>query len=292
MDTLLLVDDEPHVLILTRRLLRDQGYEILTATNGLEGQQVIRRDHQKLSAIVLDWAMPLMTGIELLRWIKTQPHLDFLPVIMQTVMDRPENIREGIEAGCFYYLTKPINKDIFRSVVRAAINDFHYKKSLLTQLKESEHHFLTLVEGTFHIRTIAEAEYLAVRIANLCPKPERAMQVAEILTNAVEHGNLGITYEEKTELIERGSFEEEISRRESQLTDMDKYVEVRVTKFPDKLTVYVEDQGGGFDFERYLTMDELRVFDNHGRGIAIANSFLKLDFFGVGNKVLATIPFD
>jgi CheY-like chemotaxis protein len=292
MDTLLLVDDEPHVLILTRRLLRDHGYEILTATNGLEGQQLISRDHQKLSAIVLDWAMPMMTGIELLRWIKTQTNLDFIPVIMQTVMDRPENIREGIESGCFYYLTKPINKDIFQSVVKAAVNDFHYKKSLLTQLRESEHHFLTLVEGTFHIRTITEAEYLAVRIANLCPFPERAIQVAEILTNAVEHGNLGITYEEKTELIEQGTFEEEILRRQSLQTDAEKYVEVRVTKFPDKLTVYVEDQGRGFDFERYLTMDELRVFDNHGRGIAIANSYLKLDFFGVGNKVLATIPFE
>ncbi len=99
MDTLLLVDDEPHVLILTRRLLRDQGYEILTATNGLEGQQLIRRDHQKLSAIVLDWAMPLMTGIELLRWIKTQPHLDFIPVIMETVMDLAVPLEVEVKSG-------------------------------------------------------------------------------------------------------------------------------------------------------------------------------------------------
>jgi hypothetical protein len=53
--------------------------------------------------------------------------------------------------------------------------------------------------------------------------------------------------------------------------------------------VLIEDEGPGFDYSRYVTLDESRVFDNHGRGIALAGSVLDLQFLGRGNKVLITI---
>ncbi|MGE5462637.1 MAG: hypothetical protein ACM3PS_04745, partial [Syntrophothermus sp.] len=71
-----------------------------------------------------------------------------------------------------------------------------------------------------------------------------------------------------------------------------KYATARITREADKLTAFIEDQGPGFDYARFLVMDESRAFDNHGRGIAMANSCLQLEYLGKGNKVLVTIPFD
>ncbi len=290
-DTVLIIDDEPHVLILTERILKDQGYQIVSAKDGLEGKDRIEHEHGHLSAIVLDWSMPRMNGIDLLRWIREQSHLDTIPVIMQTVLDNPENIKEGIEAGCFYYLTKPINREVFRSVVRAAINDFHAKSELRERLRKSENPFRTLKEGTFEISTLEEAELLALRVATACPEPERAMQISELLINALEHGNLGITYDEKTKLIEQNQWVEEVNRRQTLPENSGKTVSVHVKMLGDRMEVVIRDSGEGFDFERYLRMDEERVFHNHGRGIAIANSVLTLRYQKPGNTVSVVVPF-
>lgn len=290
-DTVLIVDDEPHVLLLTERILKDQGYEILTARDGLEGKDRIEEEHERLSVIVLDWSMPQMNGIDLLRWIRKQARLEIVPVVMQTVLDTPEHIKEGIEAGCFYYLTKPINREVFRSVIRAAINDFHSKSDLRERLRRSENPFHTLKEGVFEIRTLEEAELLSVRLATACPEPERAMQISELVINALEHGNFGITYDEKTNLIEQNQWVGEMNRRQQLPENKEKVVRVDMKMLDDQMEVVITDAGKGFDFERYLRMDEKRVFDNNGRGIAIANSLLRLQYHAPGNKVSVIVPF-
>ena len=131
-----------------------------------------------------------------------------------------------------------------------------------------------------------------MRIANTTPVPDIAIAVTEIMTNAVEHGNLGISYKEKTEYVSKGTWTSVVS----QLLDLPehaaKYVDVFIKKYPKKMTVLIEDQGPGFDFRKYLKLDGTRLFDNHGRGIAIANSCLELEYLGSGNRVLVTIPFE
>jgi signal transduction histidine kinase len=67
-------------------------------------------------------------------------------------------------------------------------------------------------------------------------------------------------------------------------------VEVSVQRGPDALVVSVRDTGSGFDFKRYLGFDEERVFDNHGRGIAMAGCCVELEYFGNGSTVRAHIP--
>ena len=51
------------------------------------------------------------------------------------------------------------------------------------------------------------------------------------------------------------------------------------------MSVLVEDEGEGFDFEKYLVIDDTRIFDNHGRGIAIAASYINIKYLDKGNKV-------
>ena len=115
------------------------------------------------------------------------------------------------------------------------------------------------------------------------------MVIAELINNAVEHGNLGIDYEEKTKLVSEGKWFAEVERRLALPENANKHVRVHLKKEQGNLFVEIEDQGPGFDFERFLTIDESRLFDNHGRGIAIAGSSLDVRFVRPGNKVIVSI---
>ena len=289
-DTILVVDDESIIRLLVRKILEDEGYSVHLAADGGEAQSIILGGSVSFSAVLLDWAMPKMNGMELLRWVKNEPKYDHIPVIMQTAMDHPDQIKEGIEAGAFYYLTKPIQKDLLKSIVRAAVTDFRYKQILHDKLRLSEQAFGLLEEGTFHFRTLAEGENLAIRIANASSKPEDAMAIAELFTNAVEHGNLGITYEEKSKLLEEGRWVAEVERRLVLPANNAKFVEVRIRRDQGQILVEIEDQGPGFDFLKYITFDETRVFDTHGRGIAMATNALGVQYLDKGNRVRVTVP--
>lgn len=290
MDTILVVDDDPDLLLYIQTVLQIKGYQCLTATNGVEAQTLITQRTARISAVLVDWMMFPMNGIELLRWIKKQSTSEHIPVIMQTAMNSPEHIKEGIEAGAFYYLIKPTNHEVLSSIVKAAISDFKYKQELLDRIQEYENPFRLLVEGTFRLRTLDDVEDLALKIANMSRIPEKAIGIVELLANAVEHGNLGMQYDEKTDYIANGTWRAEIERRLALPEHEGKYVEVRLAREPDRLTLLVTDQGPGFDFEKYLELDPDRVFHNHGRGIAMIRADVDLRYLGRGNQVLVTIP--
>jgi len=67
---------------------------------------------------------------------------------------------------------------------------------------------------------------------------------------------------------------------------------VSFTRQSDRLEVLVRDEGRGFDYQKFLTFDENRVFHNHGRGIAMARCCLDITYQGNGNTVLATITLE
>ena len=289
-DTILIVDDDPGILLTIKALLSPEGYSLITAPDGRAARSMIQERDGQFSAVLMDWDMPGMSGIDVLRWMKGQPASFHTPVIMQTAMDRPENVREGIDAGAFYYLTKPHNPPVLVSIVRAAAEDFHTRDSLLRKLKESENPYRHLVDGTFRFRTLDEGEFVTVRIANACPSPSDAMVLNELVINAIEHGNLGITYDEKTKHVDAGTWRTEVDRRLSLPEYVGRYVEAHIVRKSGKLMVAIEDQGPGFEYRRYLDFDETRVFDNHGRGIAMTRSALEVQYVGRGNRVIVTIP--
>ena len=289
-DTILAADDDRGILLLIQSILNPEHYNLVTAADGQMARSLLQAEPSRFSTILLDWEMPGMTGIDLLRWIKQQRDLADVPVILETAMDSVERIREGIEAGAFYYLTKPFDRRLLLSIVNAALGDFHNKVAMARRLKESQNPFQYLEEGVFRFRTLKEGGQLAVWIANACPEPESVMGLMEIMTNAVEHGNLGITYAEKTTLLDKGAWLDEVQRRFELPEFAGRFVEVQLRKAPEKITVLIEDQGAGFDFRKYLSMDPERAFDSHGRGIAMAGVSMTLEYLGRGNQVRVTVP--
>ncbi|MBI5464929.1 MAG: ATP-binding protein, partial [Ignavibacteriales bacterium] len=211
-----------------------------------------------------------------------------LPVIMQTGMDDPDTIRQGIIDGALYFLTKPFSKEVLQMVVSAVVSNWSGHRDLLHRLESSAAQKLKLEEGRHTFRTIEEAESLAVKIASLAKQPSRALRISELLINAVEHGNLGITYEEKGELMRKNRWRDEVDRRLNLPAYRGIEATITVRLDPKELRVDILDGGKGFDFKQYLVINPTRVFDSHGRGIALANSFLHLRFHPPGNRVTVT----
>lgn len=288
--TLLLVDDDVTFTNVIKRSLEKEGYRVHATHHANEAMQYLQAHAHTIEVMLLDWSMPDISGIELLRSMKQNKSYEDIQVIMQTVLGSADDIRQGIDAGAFFYLVKPVKKNLLISTIRAAILDFERKKALLKKLAESERALHQLVEGTFHFQTVAEGDNLAVLIANECPQPQEAVYISELLANAVEHGNAGLTYEEKTQLISINQLAAEVERRLSMPENRNKFVAVNLKRTDEYFTILIEDMGKGFNFSRYLQFEDERIFDNHGRGIAILNSLFPVQFLAGGNKVLVKIP--
>lgn len=144
----------------------------------------------------------------------------------------------------------------------------------------------------FTIQTLDEGRDLAKQLAQQCPNPETAfIGLIELLINAIEHGNLGITYAQKSHLQSQDRWEEEMERRLALPEYAEKRVTLQTWRTEETLCFHIQDQGHGFDWKPFLTINPERVLHSHGRGIAMAchMSFDTLEYQGNGNEVLATI---
>src|SRR5436305_2987170 len=224
--TLLLVDDDIPFTMVIKNTLEKQGYNVLSAHHAKEAKKILDEHSQEIEVMLLDWSMPDVSGIDLLRDIKQEKPLEKIQVIMHTVMSGAENIQEGIEASAFFYLVKSVKKELLYSTIKAAIIDYERKQDLLKQLEESKSSFRFLTEGEFHFRTVSEGDFLAVRIAHECPNPQEAILISELFANAVEHGNLNLSYDEKTKLIAENRLNEELELRLANREHRDQFVQV------------------------------------------------------------------
>ena len=148
-----------------------------------------------------------------------------------------------------------------------------------------------LVSARFQIRTLEEADKLSAMLASQYPTPERVLTgIWELLSNAVEHGNLEIEFGEKSRFIESCCYTQEIARRMEFPRFASRVVSVKFRRTTKSIRMRVCDQGPGFDFLRYVDAAQLPDGPN-GRGILIATkfSFDKVVYRGRGNVVDAVI---
>ncbi len=113
MKTCLLVDDSRVIRKVARRILEDIGFEIAEASDGMEALAWCRAAMP--DAILLDWNMPVMNGIEFLRRLRQEPGGSGPTVVFCTVENEVERIREALQAGAQEYIMKPFDGDIIAS---------------------------------------------------------------------------------------------------------------------------------------------------------------------------------
>jgi two-component system alkaline phosphatase synthesis response regulator PhoP len=115
--TILIVDDEVDLVDLLKYNLEQEGYSVVTATNGADALDIARRAAPDL--IVLDVMMPGMDGIEVCRRIRKDAAIRTTPVIMLTARTEDEDYVRGLDVGADIYLGKPISLPVLISQVKA-----------------------------------------------------------------------------------------------------------------------------------------------------------------------------
>lgn len=291
-ETVLLVDDNAMFLSLTSRMLEKCGYAVATAADGLAAWELIDAAPGRFDLVLSDRDMPRMDGLMLLKRIRADQRLRGLPVVMLTAADQPEDIALGLAVGAYYYLVKPTSQELLNAVLRSVLQESRTKRQLqelagkhLTQLR-------LMHRAEFRFRTLEEARDMALLLAEACRDSSRTVSgFLELLINAVEHGNLGISYAEKSALLNDGNWKEEVDARLRLPQYSARFVEVVLEQSETVCSVTISDQGAGFDWKSYLSFDPARAFDLHGRGIALskATSFDNLEYRGNGNTVVVTV---
>lgn len=288
---IILVDDDALNRDILTEYLSEGGYEIIEADDGDTALKLLH-DVERIDAVVLDRIMPRLNGMEVVKAVKQDARFKDIPIIMQSAATARDQIVQGINAGVYYYLTKPYDNQMLLAIVAAALEDAARKKKLREEVNKHKRGIGLVEQSRFRFRTLEDAKNIAFLIANCFPEPETAVYgLNEMLINAVEHGNLGIDFDEKTQLILEGRLYEEINRRLALPEFRDKWAYLNFEADEQLLRVWVKDQGAGFDWPQYLQISPERAMHPHGRGIAtsIMTAFTSVEYFGSGNEVLCTV---
>lgn len=287
----LVADDDPMMRAILQSQIEKLGHRAILATDGTQAMDLLQ-GREQVDLALLDREMPGAGGLDIVRMMKADSTLRGVPVVMVTAADRPEDIREGIDAGVFYYLTKPLEAGILTSVLSAAMRDIEQRKTLSGELGEIHHTLGLLDHAGFSFRTLTEAEHLAALVAYAFPEPDRVLVgLAELMINAIEHGNLGLNYEDKSMLLASAGWRTEVTRRQLLPEHKNKTAKIVFAREQNRYIVRISDEGKGFDWKRYLFLDPSRASDSHGRGIAQANafSFDALSYNEAGTEVTAIV---
>jgi DNA-binding response OmpR family regulator len=292
MPTILLVDDEPLVRKELGGLLEDEGYTVLSAEDGEEGLEAFRRHRPDM--VITDARMPRREGLSLARAILEEDA--HVPITMITGHGSEAMAVEALRLGMTDFIKKPVQLpdllaalDRMRGALRATKERLDPASTLPppVQLVSSTHRY------TVGNDIGAIPDFVSVVVREIAPaldsRRRDALHLAlrEILLNAVEHGNLGVTYEEKTEATERGTLEALLADRASEPRLRGRRVRVEATRTPERISIVVEDEGAGFDWRSLPDpTDPENLLIAHGRGVLLANlSVDELAFNEAGNCV-------
>lgn len=119
----LIVDDYKTMLRIVRNILRQLNFSnVDEAMDGSEALEMLRSEDYGL--VISDWNMEPMTGIELLREVRSDDRLKSLPFIMVTAESKTDNVRIAAEAGVSNYIVKPFNAETLKSKLTSVLGEF------------------------------------------------------------------------------------------------------------------------------------------------------------------------
>ncbi len=283
---ILVVDDSRVNHLAIDRLLHDENYILYPTSDGEEALDLLNDKPDVFDVVLLDLIMPRMDGMTLIRHIKSNDNLSHIPVIIQSSLSKQSEISEAIQAGAFYYLVKPITKYEIIAIVRTAVQDMVQYRRQQQALHSSTEVRELFTSATYQFKTMDEGLLLAAHLAENYAKPEQVITgIQELFLNAVEHGNLAITYDEKTVLNEKNLLQQELQRRLVLPEYKNRKVAVSFKLNSDSLELTIVDEGQGFDWQQYMEVSPERITHNHGRGIAMAN-LLAFDSLSMRARVI------
>lgn len=283
---ILIVEDDEASRNYLEIILKKENCDFRSAVNGKEGLAVFKEYTPDL--VLTDISMAQMNGIELLGEIKKiRPETI---VIMLTAYNNENYVVACMKLGANNYLKKPIPRIDVITLVRKylsivsnweterKISDFVHKNTLKLRFKTD----INIINAVVNY-LVKETEELYTEEAQLDLK----LGLNELILNAVEHGNLGISFLEKNEAVQNDSLPELYEERLSIEKYANKEVEIEYIQRSDAAEWIIRDQGDGFNPGTVPNpLSDDGVLRLHGRGIFICKfQFDELEYIGKGNIV-------
>ena len=112
---ILIVDDEPSIIVALQFLMEQNGYETLVAFSGEEAMEVVAQHRPDL--ILLDIMLPVVDGFEVCQRVREKAEWKDIRIVLVTALDRESNVAKGLALGADAYITKPFaNADLIAKV--------------------------------------------------------------------------------------------------------------------------------------------------------------------------------
>lgn len=284
----LVVDDVPEVRTLLGRLAKRRGFEVLEAADGEEGVQLAceRRPH----LILLDLRLPGMSGLDALARIRDEDP-QVAVVIVAAVPDRLD-LQRALDLGAVDFVRKPFDAVevdfVLDRVYRAVTEDADLRAAL-------DHVTQRVTRLAFPGRPTLLSKVVAWLGRELrqgypgreLPLPEIKLALYETLANAIEHGNLGITYDMKTKAMEApGGMDALVQRRLADARFAGRLIHVEAEYLADRVAYTVADDGEGFDPEALKARPLGDTTALHGRGLALVRHYMdEVSWNDRGNQI-------
>jgi len=280
---ILIIDDNNDLLEYLKDFFMIYNYEVILAETGNEGIEKFRQYRPDI--VISDMRLPDKNGNIVVKEIKEMDK--DVPIIIITGYSDKQLILSAMRNGALDLLKKPFKPKDLRYLINKIETLFKkIKVKLSSSFVQWEKRELRIFNDIYIISPVVNfifnnIDYISDDVSFM----KNGLQ--EILINAVEHGNLDITYEEKQTLLEKGDYNHSLKEKAALPEYQGKYVNIRVFSTPDYLKIIVEDMGKGFDLSAIPDPNNPENFlRESGKGILMAmHAFDRVDFNDVGNQV-------
>jgi DNA-binding response OmpR family regulator len=281
----LIVDDQQVLRSLLSRFMTREGFEPVEAENGKVAVELYRSTNP--AVVLSDIMMPEMDGIGLLRAIRAMD--PSAAVILMTGYGNEEVLLEALRGGAVNFFKKPFDfhevLSVVRSVARQRVSPDATPFLSSHLVEESKRFLFTAADAqvqpminqiALHLGSIAgENEIIHLKIG-----------IEEMIRNAVEHGHLGITGEEKHRALEEGVFGELVHQRLQSGDNARKQITLSSRLSPTELVVTIADQGDGFNWRSVPELSAESLLRFNGRGILLTRIYYdEVRYNEKGNEV-------
>ncbi len=281
----MVVDDEEALRSLLIRLLEKEGFESFPANDGEEAIRLFRE--RSPLVVVSDIRMPRMDGLTMLTEIRKMDRS--AAVILMTGQGNEEILLSALRGGATNFFKKPFSSRELIDEIRRIVG-FRLEAARSSLFSP----YLTAETKSFVLPPLVSSYYpiinqVTLQLPCLVP-PEEILNlkigIEEMITNAVEHGNLGISFDEKSAAIREGRLAELVAERTAQSERAGRRVFITSRLRPDAFEITIRDEGTGFDWRGLPEVAPENLLAFSGRGIFLTKIYFdEVEYNETGNQV-------
>lgn len=284
---ILIVEDDLASREYLKNAIEIEGHEYKAAENGREGLEIF--SEFKPDLVLCDIQMPIMDGLELLEAIRGKKSNSIF--IMITAFSTEDYAVKAFHLGANNYIKKPVRQSDLIGLLQKYEAVVKNRKAVAPKVPGNLLHREFVLEFPTHTEMVPKVvDYLIQETGNLFSSDEKIsieLGLVELFTNSIEHGNLEISFQEKSEALKNGKLERLYEDRLNDPKLASRKIRVQFEMIGSRCTWIIEDEGKGFDWKDIQSnIEEERLFDLNGRGIFICQFlFDELEYSGRGNQV-------